>query len=478
MKIAMASPEIAPFAKTGGLADVVGSLPLALEGLGVQVSLIMPAYSVIPGKFFLRDTGIELTVPVSHRFEIGRVLEGKTGKGIRVYFIQADKYFARDNLYTTPEGDYFDNAERFVFFSRAILELLRKVGPPDILHCHDWQTALAPTFLKAASEAYPELAGVKTVFTIHNLGYQGVFWHLDWHLLNLDWKYFIPKYLEFYGMINYLKGGIVFADAVTTVSKKYAEEIKTPEYGFGLEGVLQERAGFLHGILNGVDYREWSPKTDPYIKKNYTPRDLSGKRSCKRDLQKAYGIAMRRTVPLIGMISRLADQKGLDLLAEIMDELMGMELQFALLGTGDKKYHDFFEEIRGRCPEKCGIRLDFDNTFAHKIEAGADIFLMPSRYEPCGLNQIYSLKYGTIPVVRATGGLDDTIQEFDPATGKGNGFKFQEYTGTAFLSAIKRAIETYKDRTLWRRLIRNAMAADFSWKRSAKEYLRLYQSLV
>lgn len=479
MRVVMASPEIVPFAKTGGLADVVGSLPLALEGLGVRVSLIMPAYSFIPrDRFGLKETGIELIVPISRGHEKAGVLETTIGKGIKVYFIQADKYFDRENLYGTPEGDYLDNAERFAFFSRAILELLRKIGVPDVLHVHDWQTALAPAFLKASPGAYPELEGMKTVLTIHNMGYLGLFWHLDWHLLNLDWKYFNFRFLEFYGMVSYLKGGIVFADAITTVSKKYAEEIKTLEYGYGLEGVLQERAGVLYGILNGVDYGEWNPKTDSHIKKNYGPRDLSGKMACKRDLQKAFGLPMRRAVPLIGMISRLADQKGFDLLAEVIDDIMGMELQFVLLGTGEKKYHDLFEDIRGRYQEKCGIRIGFDNSLAHKIEAGSDIFLMPSKYEPCGLNQIYSLKYGTIPVVRATGGLDDTIQEFDPATGKGNGFKFQDYSGRALLSAINRALETFKKPALWKKIIQNAMAADFSWKRSAQEYLKLYQSLV
>ena len=478
LHVAMASPEIAPFAKTGGMGDVLDSLPKALERLGLRVSLIMPAYrSVLQSGFPLEDTGVRFTVPISHRQEEGMLLKAKTGSAITAYFIRADRYFDRDYLYSTPEGDYPDNAERFTFFARAILEVL-KLDPPAILHAHDWQSALAITFLKAQPHLYPELSSVKTIFTIHNLGYQGIFWYLDWHLLNLDWSFFTPKYLEFYGKINFLKGGLVFADAITTVSPTYAEEIKTAEQGFGLEGIFQERAASLVGILNGADYDIWNPATDPFIAKTYYPANLSGKKICKTDLQRSFYLPENPALPLIGMVSRLAAQKGFDLLAESLDELVSREIQFVLLGTGDRQYQEFFSKASVRYPGKVGVRTAFDESLSHKIIAGADVFLMPSRYEPGGLTQIYSLKYGTIPVVRATGGLKNTIEEFDPKTGTGNGFVFGPYEVRALLEAVDRALSLLSQKEEWATLIKNAMAADFSWERSARAYLDLYQKLM
>ena len=477
MNIVEVSPEAVPFAKTGGLADVVGSLPLALEKQGAQVRLVLPAYSVIPyDRLSVQDTGIRFSVPVSNRQEPAEVLQARVGKAGEVFFIKADRYFRREYLYSTPEGDYADNAERFVFFSRAVLELLRRIGAPDILHCHDWQTALVPVFLKTQPSSYPELASVRTLMTIHNLGYQGVFWHLDWHLLNLPWEYFNARHLEFYEKINFLKGGMVFADAISTVSKKYAEEIRTAEQGFGLEGVLQERSSSLYGILNGVDDSDWNPETDSFIARHYSKSDISGKKECKRDLQQICGFPQAADVPLLGVISRLADQKGFDLLAPIMEDLMGLGVQFVLLGTGEKKYHDLFEQLQKRHSRGVRVFLKFDNSLAHKIEAGADLFLMPSRYEPCGLNQMYSLKYGTVPVVRATGGLDDTVQELD-SKGTGNGFRFSEYSAQEFLATIRRALDAYRRPDVWGRLVANGMSADHSWERSAKEYLDLFRRL-
>jgi len=474
----MASPEIAPFAKTGGLSDVLDSLPKALERLGLRVSLIMPAYrSVLQSGFPLEDTGVRFTVPISHRQEEGILLKTRTGSTITTYFIRADRYFDRDYLYSTPEGDYPDNAERFTFFARAILEVL-KLDPPAILHAHDWQSALAITFLKAQPHLYPELSSVKTIFTIHNLGYQGIFWYLDWHLLNLDWSFFTPKYLEFYGKINFLKGGLVFADAITTVSPTYAKEIKTAEQGFGLEGVFQERAASLVGILNGADYDIWNPATDPFIAKTYCLENLSEKKVCKTDLQRSFYLPENPALPLIGMVSRLATQKGFDLLAESLDELVSREIQFVLLGTGDRQYQEFFSKASVRYPGKVGVRIAFDESLSHKIIAGADVFLMPSRYEPGGLTQIYSLKYGTIPVVRATGGLKNTIEEFDPKTGTGNGFVFGPYEVRALLEVVDRALSLLSQKEEWATLMKNAMAADFSWERSAQAYLDLYQKLM
>jgi starch synthase len=475
LHVAMASPEIIPFAKTGGLADVVGSLPLALEKLGLKVSLVMPAYrSVLNGRFPLEETGIRFSVPISNRKPKAVVLKTKVGQNISVYLIRADRYFDRDHLYGTPEGDYPDNAERFTFFSRALLEVLRG-DPPQILHCHDWQSALAICFLKAQPHFYPELSTTKTVITIHNLGYQGLFWHPDWHLLNLDQSLFSPRFLEFYGKINFLKGGIVFADVITTVSPTYAKEIQTPDQGFGLDGVFRERAADVIGILNGADYQIWNPETDPFISKKYGVEAPSGKWICKADLQRRFGLPEKPEVPLIGMITRLAAQKGFDLLEPALDALFGRELQLVLLGTGDRKYQELFSQVPARFPGKAGVRITFDDVLAHQIEAGADLFLMPSLYEPSGLNQIYSLKYGTIPIVRATGGLMDSVQEFNPKAGRGNGFVFVPYQVPAFLEAVDRALILFRRKPEWKTLMKNAMAADFSWDRSARSYLDLYQ---
>ena len=474
----MASPEIAPFARTGGLGDVLGSLPHALERLGLKISLIMPAYrSVLRGGFRLEDTGVHFTVPVSHRWEEGSLLKTKTGNNITVYFIRADRYFDRDYLYGTPEGDYPDNAERFTFFARAILEVL-KLDPPQILHAHDWQSALAIAFLRAQPHLYPELSTVKTVFTVHNLGYQGIFWYLDWHLLNLGQSFFTPRYLEFYGKINFLKGGLVFADAITTVSPTYAGEIKTAEQGFGLEGVFQERAASLVGILNGADYDIWNPETDPLIARTYSLNALSGKKICKADLQRSFYLSENPDAPLVGMVSRLAAQKGFDLLEKSLDELLSQGVQFVLLGTGDKRYQEIFRKASARYRGKVGVRFAFDEPLAHKIIAGSDIFLMPSRYEPGGLTQIYCLRYGTIPIVRATGGLKDTVEEFDPKTGRGDGFVFKRYRVRDLLEAMGRALSVFYRKEAWATLVKNAMSADFSWERSARAYLNLYHKLL
>ncbi len=474
----MVSPEIAPFARTGGLGEVLGSLPRALEQLGLRVSLIMPAYrSVLRGGFPVEETGIRFAVPVSYRQEEASLLRTKPGSGVTVYFIRADNYFDRDFLYSTPEGDYPDNAERFTFFARAVLEVLKR-EPPHILHAHDWQSALAVTFLKAQPHLYPQLSSMKTVFTVHNLGYQGIFGHPDWHLLNLDGTLFTPRYLEFYGNINFLKGGLVYADAITTMSPTYAEEIKTAEWGFGLEGVFQERASSLVGILNGVDYDVWNPQTDALIAKTYGTTNLEGKKVCKADLQQSFNLPQNPDIPLVGMVSRLVAQKGCDLLEKALYDLQTRNIQFVLLGAGDARYQDFFRRVAGQYPGKVGVRIGFDEALAHRVIAGSDMFLMPSRYEPSGLTQIYSLRYGTIPVVRATGGLKDTVGEFDPNTGKGSGFLFRPYDVAALLEAIDRALLMFSRKEEWTMLMKNAMAADFSWDRSARAYHDLYRKLV
>jgi len=478
LHIVMASPEIAPLAKTGGLGDVLGSLPRALERLGLRVSLIMPAYrSVLHSGFSLEDTGISFIIPVSHRRDEVRLLKMKTGNAISIYLIRADQYFDRDGLYGTPEGDYPDNAERFVFFSRAIPEVL-KLEKPAIFHAHDWQSALAVTFLKAQPYLYPQLSSMKAVFTVHNLGYQGLFGYSDWHLLNLEGRFFTPRYLEYYGKINFLKGGLVFADRITTVSPTYAEEIKTAEQGFGLDGVFRERAQDLVGILNGADYEIWNPEIDTLISQKYSPDNLSGKKSCKADLQRTFNLGIDPDIPLIGMVSRLTTQKGFDLLEKAMDELLSRNIQFVLLGAGDKSYERIFCKMPERFPGRVGVEIAFNEALSHKIIAGSDLLLMPSRYEPSGLTQIYSLRYGTIPIVRATGGLRDTITEFDSETGKGNGFIFVPYEVPALLQALDRALSLRQQGKEWSTIMKNAMRADFSWARSARLYANIYHGLA
>lgn len=475
----MVAPEIFPLAKTGGLADVASALSRALVKMGVEVTMVMPAYQTALGNSFkLEDTGMEVNVPMGRGSSRGIVLKTSIGEKLPVYLIQADRYFLRENLYGTSQGDYPDNAERFAFFAKATLELAQRTGSWDVIHCHDWQTALIPVLKTVRSDLWPGLRQCRTLLTVHNLGYQGTFPPAAWEHLNLDWAYFSPSYLEFYGQLNILKGGILFSDALTTVSRRYASEIKTPEYGHGLEGVIREREKNLHGILNGVDYQEWNPQTDPHIKKNYHRRDLRGKALCKKDLQAIYGFPVQPSVPLLGIVSRLVAQKGLDILVEAMEELMRLDLQMAVLGTGEHRYHELLSRFAAAYPGKLGVRIGYDNVLAHKIEAGADLFLMPSQFEPCGLNQIYSLRYGTIPIVRGTGGLDDTIEDYNPATGAGNGFKFGAYSAQVLLETVKRAVAVYHHKQGWRRLIANAMAGDFSWKESAAEYFALYRKLA
>ncbi len=478
LTIAMASPELVPFAKTGGLADMVSSLAAALRSLGHRVTAIMPAYRSVLEQAVARDTGIRFHVPIGASSVEGAVLTATLGNDIPVYFIRSDRYFERPFLYSTPEGDYPDNAERFIFFARAVLEVLPRVGAPHILHAHDWQSALAVAFLKAQPELYPDLNSVRTVVTVHNLGYQGLFPPQYWNLLGLDEALFTPRHLEFYGDINFLKGGLAFADAISTVSPTYSREIQTSEYGFGLDGFFRARAADLSGILNGADYAAWNPQTDRFLAQNYGPENLAGKLVCKADLQQAFHLTPDPHLPLLGMVSRLVSQKGFDLLVSAFDGLLRRDVQFILLGTGDRQYEDFFQKAAQRNPQRIGVRIGFDEGLAHRIEAGSDMFLMPSLYEPSGLNQLYSLKYGAIPIVRATGGLKDSVQDFHPATEQGNGFVFDEFESAALLAAIDRALEVFRRKEDWARLMRQAMTADYSWERSAREYGKLYKRLL
>jgi len=481
LKILFATPEAVPFAKTGGLADVAGALPKYLQPLGCEVVLIMPYYRMVKRSGLpIQYLGEEIEVPLREEALRAEVYQSQLEPNIMVYFIGRDEFFDREYLYSTPKGDYFDNAERFVFFTRAVLRLARHIGfSPDLIHHHEWQTGLIPAYLKSIYENDPFFAHTATVFTIHNIAYQGLFKKEKFPLTGLPSEMYNPEGVEFWERINLMKAGIVYADVINTVSQKYSEEIQSPEYGYGLEGILRKRNADLYGILNGVDYQEWDPAHDSHLIARYDLRDLSGKQECKRDLLKEFGLpAALEKVPLLGMISRLADQKGFDLLAEILDQLFSFDLGFVLLGTGEQKYHDLFQQVAQKYPQKAGIRIAYDDRLAHKIEAGADLFLMPSKYEPCGLNQIYSLKYGTIPVVRATGGLDDTITHYDPSKGTGNGFKFARYDAKEFLNQIKTAIVFYAQPEHWTKLVRNAMNSDFSWHRSAEAYLQLYRRAI
>ncbi len=480
LKILLVSSEVAPLSKTGGLADVSGSLPKAIKSLGHDVRVVTPYYKMVknavksPIKVVNR-----LNVPVSDSEVRCSVEMAQLDGAVPVYLIKKESYFGRDELYTTNQGDYKDNAERFVFFSRAVLELLKYLDfKPDIIHCNDWQTGLIPTYLKTQYRDQDGYRDISTIFTIHNLGYQGIFWALDMHLTNLPWDVFTMDGIEYYGNISFLKAGLVYADTLTTVSKGYSREIQTPEYGLGMDGILRKRKDDLFGIINGADYDHWSPEKDPYIVAPYDKTNLENKTKCKLDLLQEFGLKGKATTPIIGMISRLADQKGFDILAEAINDLMKMDVIFILLGTGDQKYQEMFTHIGDKYPKKTGIRIAFDNSLAHKIEAGSDMYLMPSKYEPCGLNQIYSLRYGTIPIVRATGGLDDTIVDIHADPRKGNGFKFSEYTSKALLSAIKRALEYYSHKEAWAQLTWRAMSIEYSWEKSAREYLKVYQDTM
>ncbi len=476
MHIVFAASECVPYAKTGGLADVVGSLPPELAKLGHKLTVYLPRYKQAKLSPDAKTVIASLTIPFDDKYRFCSVIDGGSHSGVQFYFIDYPPFFDRESLYGTSLGDFRDNAERFALFSRAVLEASKIIGVPDIFHCHDWQTALVPILLRSVYEEDPAFQNVSCVFTIHNIGYQGVFPADTLPLLMLPWDLFTINKLEFYGKANFLKGAIVFADFVTTVSKKYALEIQTAEYGFGLEGVLKPRSNTVAGILNGADYSEWNPATDKRIAANFSADDLSGKAICKQDLLAQFGITNADPkLPVIGIVSRFASQKGFDLISQVADRIASEEMILTVLGTGDKDYEDLLRRLTRMFPQKIAVKIAYDNNLAHKIEAGADMFLMPSHYEPCGLNQIYSLKYGTVPIVRATGGLDDTIEPWDPKTGRGTGFKFTEYLGDAMLSAIHAAINAFKDQAGWKKLMRNGMTRDFSWIYSAREYVKVYE---
>jgi starch synthase len=475
MRIAFASSEMVPYAKTGGLADVAGSLPKALAALGHQVDCFLPYYGQIDPKKFDITPITRLSVPLGSSTLTATLDMTCLSPGVHVHLVGNDHFFHRDHLYGDEHGDYPDNAERFGFFCSAVLEALQHLDrQPEVFHINDWQTALIPVYMKAYED--PQLPRIPTIFTIHNLAYQGTFSREVLPLLGLGPEYFTMDTLEFWGEVNLMKGGLVFATVLNTVSEQYSREIQTKEYGYGLEGVLRQRKDDLFGILNGLDYHEWNPSTDPEIPARYDATSWKRKAQNKDALQKEVGLPPSPNIPLIGMITRLADQKGLDILSDALDHLLGLDLQLVLLGTGDPRYHQLFQDVGSTHPDKISVSLRFDPRLARTIYAASDLFLMPSRYEPCGLGQMISMRYGTIPIVRRTGGLADTVVDFDGH--HGNGFSFQEYDATALIATVERALDIYCNQDQWASLIRTAMAADFSWERSAQQYIELYQLAV
>lgn len=485
LKIVMLAAEASPYAKVGGLGDVIGALPKALDKLGAKLSVIIPAYRVVQlGAFGIRPCGKMpgFDVLMKSVIERAEVYQSRfDATDVDVYLIGSRKYFDRSGIYDDPktkEG-YPDNMERFVFFMKSALELLAKLKlPVDILHCHDSHTGLIPGLLQTNYRKNPFFAGVSTLFTIHNLAHQGLYSKESLDYAGIDSSHFYPlSPFEYWGKVNFMKAGIELADKLNTVSHTYSIEIQTnPELGMGLEGILRKRRVDLSGIVNGIDYNEWNPETDPLIPARFSMQDFSGKAECKKHLLKYFGLPQSpNRVPLIGIVSRLADQKGFDLMEESIKEITHLDLQLVVLGTGQKKYHDLFQQLAAQYPEKIAVRFSFDNELAHKIEAGSDMFLMPSRFEPCGLNQLYSFRYGTVPIVRATGGLADTVIPYDGA--KGTGFSFSEYSSKKMMAAIKQALMVYSDPVRWQALGIRIMSQDWSWDKSARQYMQLYRSI-
>ena len=478
MKILFAASEAAPFAKTGGLADVAGSLPGALAGLGHEVILVMPRYRQVDVAAYKLKPVASFFVPLGAWQERCEVLMGNAAGNVTVYFINKDIYFDRPELYRAGRADYPDNAERFIFFSRAVLELCVALDlRPDIVHCNDWQTGLVPLYLKQLYHHAAQLRNAASVFTIHNLAYQGVFWHWDMRITGLDWGVFTPEGIEFWGKMNLLKAGLVYSDMVTTVSKTYSSEIRTPEYGCGLEGVLLKRAADLQGIVNGIDYGEWNPARDRDIPKAFTAHRLVGKETCKQALLARIGLS-RTGAPLIGMVTRLVDQKGLDIATKALPRIMALGMQLVILGTGEEKYHRLLAKASARYKGMMRVLLEYNDGLAKNIYAGCDLFLMPSRYEPCGLGQMIAQRYGTVPVVRKTGGLADTVTDYNAKTGRGTGFVFEEYAASALVESLTRALAVYENKAKWKHLVRSGMERDFSWQQSAREYVKVYRKAI
>ncbi len=475
MKILLVASEVTPFAKTGGLADVAGALPQALAGLGHDVRIFMPWYHAVSEQHPATETlKLALKVEIDGLRRSAGVRRGCLGD-IPVYFLDYPEFFQRQGLYGTPAGDYPDNAWRFGLFCRAVLDALPQLDfQPDVLHLNDWQTGLIPVLLRSELKADPFYAGTGTVMTIHNLGYQGLFPPETLAELGLDPALFHMEGLEYYGRLSFLKGGLLFADRITTVSPTYCEEIQTAPFGHGFEGILQKRRKDLAGILNGIDCRQWDPERDPALAAPYSAAHPEGKERNKQALQGRLGLDEDERLPILAMITRLATQKGLDILEAAWPRLLRRPLQFVLLGDGEQQHREFFKKLQNRYRGRISITLGFDDSLARQIYAGSDLFLMPSHYEPCGLGQLIALRYGSIPLVRRTGGLADTVRDADQEPG-GNGFVFGPPTADALLRALDRALRRYRDASGWSRLVAGALREDFSWERSAGRYVEIYQ---
>ena len=471
--VLMIGSESLPFAKTGGLGDVLAALPLALGRLGWLVTLVLPRYRGVDDGTLVER--FDLTVGGTIH-DVG-FFEAPLADRVRVVLVDCPPLYDRPALYGTATADYVDNARRFAVLARAALEFAGRRGGPTVVHAHDWQAALAPVYLKTLYASHPVLGGTPSVFTIHNLAYQGLF-EADWlPRVDLPWDLLGVDAMEFWGRISYLKGGINYSETITTVSPRYAQEIQTPEFGFGYEGVLRRRAADLVGVLNGIDVEEWDPAHDPSLPEPFDARNLESKSVSKRAVLESFGLVATSALmarPLVGMISRMVDQKGFDLLASVAADLIALDATFIILGTGEPHYEEMWRRLAAEYPARVGARIGFDESLAHLIEGGADLFLMPSRFEPCGLNQMYSLRYGTIPVVRAVGGLADTVRDFSPQDAASTGFVFREYTGAALMGALTRALAVFPDKARWRALQTAAMREDHSWDRSAKEYVKIY----
>jgi len=476
LSILVAASEAAPLAQAGGLGDVAGSLPLVFRDLGHRVAVVLPAYRHILEKnppFELAAKG--LPIRLGRLNLTADILAGELGPGVPAYLVRRDEFFDRTELYGSSQGEYIDNRERYIFFSRSIPALCEAIGfIPDVILANDWQTGLVMALLEQG--VLPQTAGV---FAIHNLGYLGLVPPERMESIGLPNTYYTMEGLEYFGQMSLLKAGIVYAQEVVTVSPTYAKEIQIPEYGFGMAGFMYSVRDRLHGILNGVDYKIWNPATDSNIAANYSPQDFAGKSRCKQELLKVMGLPgelMER--PLVGMVTRLFDQKGCKLVAEAADDLFALDVGFVLLAAGEVSYQQLFMELQARHPRRFGLKLGFDSVLSHKIIAGCDMFLMPSLYEPCGLTQMFSLKYGTIPIVRATGGLQDTVIDPNEGHSPGTGFKFDRFHSDELIIVVRRAIEAFQNRELWKAIMREAMAQDFSWHHSAKEYLTVFERAV
>ncbi|MBV9435849.1 MAG: glycogen synthase GlgA [Acidobacteria bacterium] len=474
MRITFAASEGVPYSKTGGLADVVGALPKAVASLGHEVTVFLPRYRQTRLKQD-RVAVANLTIPMQDHLLFCQIIDGDKHDGVQFYFVDHPEFGHREGLYGDSRGDYVDNAERFTMFCRAVIESSKRLGVPDVFHVHDWQTSLIPVLLRNAYASDADFSRCGTVLTIHNIGYQGLFPNGVMPKLLLPWSLFTMDRLEFYDKVNFLKGGIVYADYITTVSRTYAQEIQTYEYAFGLADTIRKRRDRIVGIVNGVDYGEWDPATDRHIPANFSATDLAGKARCKVALLKEYGIPEDKADwPVVGIISRFAAQKGFDLMEAALPQLLAEDMVLVVLGTGEKHYEQMFGKLHSRFPDRLCVKIAYDNRLAHMVEAGADIFLMPSHYEPCGLTQIYSMRYGTVPVVRATGGLEDTVEQWNPASEKGTGFKFAGYRPQELRTAMRQAISTFEEKEQWRQLMLNGMKQNFSWSAPAREYAAVY----